>query len=161
MELLVPCKHSGWTGRAALIWHIQWITNIASEYNTLSIVLRFWTNKIPAYGFILIGWAFFQVISLFGVVIYGELEFWLATWKICCVLAGYLIAILVNTGAVGGDYIGFRFWRNPGPFAKGVDGFGQSFLLAAVYYCGTEMVAVTAGESRNPSRDVPKVFSSR
>jgi amino acid transporter len=94
-----------------------------------------------------------------GIVVYGELEFWLATWKIICVFAGYLIAILVNTGAIGGDYIGFRYWKTPGPFAKGgINGFGQSFVLAAVYYCGTEMVAITAGESRNPKKHVPKVW---
>jgi hypothetical protein len=53
-----------------------------------------------------------------------------------CILGGFLCAILINTGAVGGDYIGFRYWRDPGPIANGIDGFGQCFLLAAVYYCG-------------------------
>lgn len=95
---------------------------------------------------------------MLGVVIYGELEFWFATWKVICVLVGYVLAILVNTGAIGGDYIGFRYWKDPGPFAKGgINGFGQSFVLAAVYYCGTEMVAITAGESRNPRKHIPKV----
>ncbi|KAH8695305.1 amino acid permease [Talaromyces proteolyticus] len=139
-------------------WYL-WVTNIASEYNTFSIVLNFWTDKVPSYGWILIAWAFFQVLGLLGVVIYGELEFWLATWKIFCVLAGYIIAILVNTGAIGGDYIGFRYWKDPGPFAEGgINGFGQSFVLAAVYYCGTEMIAITAGESRNPKKHIPKAI---
>jgi len=40
---------------------------------------------------------------------------------------------------------------------NGINGFGQSFVLAAVYYSGTELVAVTAGESKRPLRDVPKV----
>jgi amino acid transporter len=102
-------------------------------------------------------WAFYQAISLFGVIVYGELEFWLALWKILCVMVTYLLAILVNTGGIGGDYIGFRYWKDPGPFANGINGFGQSFVLAAVYHCGTELVAITGGESRNPARDLPKV----
>lgn len=117
-----------------------------------------WTDKLPTYAWILIAWAFFQCTSLLGVVVYGEMEFWLASWKLLCVLGGFLIAILINTGAVGGDYIGFRFWKTPGPFVNGINGFGKTFVLAAVYYCGTEMLAITAAESKNPKRDLPRAI---
>lgn len=135
----------------------QWASNIAAEYNLVSIVLSYWTDKVPTYGWILMCWAFYQCIAFLGVIVYGELEFWLAIWKVLCIFVGFLLAILVNTGAIGGDYIGFRYWKEPGPIVHGINGFGQSFVLAAVYYCGTELVAITAGESKNPSRDVPKV----
>lgn len=141
-------------------WYL-WITNLAGEYNSFSIVMGLWTDRVPSYGWILLAWAFFQCTSLLGVVVYGEMEFWLASWKFLCVVCGFLVAILINTGAIGGDYIGFRFWKDPGPFANGINGFGQTFLLAAVYYCGTEMLALTAGESANPKRDLPKVCSFR
>jgi yeast amino acid transporter len=96
-----------------------------------------------------------------GVIVYGELEFWLALWKIICVCVGFLLAILCNTGAIGGDYVGFRYWKEPGAVINGINGFGQSFVLAAVYYCGTELVAITAGESKRPNKDIPKVRRSR
>lgn len=65
---------------------------------------------------------------------------------------------MVDTGAIGGDYIGFRYWRDPGPIANGINGFGKVLVLAAVMYSGTEAVAITAGESRNPKRDLPKAL---
>jgi amino acid transporter len=139
-------------------WYL-WITNLASEHNTGSIILTYWSDKVPSYGWILVFWGFFQCLSLFGVTVYGEMEFWLAAWKFACVLGAFLVAILCNTGAVGGKYIGFSYWKDPGPFVNGINGFGQDFVLAAVYYCGTEMLAVTAGESKNPRRDLPKVCS--
>ena len=120
-------------------------------------MLSYWTDKVPLYGWVLIAWAFYQCVSFLGVLVYGELEFWLALWKIICLLVTFLLAILCNTGAIGGDYIGFRFWKTPGPVLNGINGFGQSFVLAAVYYCGTELVAITAGESRTPNKDIPKV----
>lgn len=138
-------------------WYL-WITNLANDYNSVSIIMGLWTDKVPTYGWILIAWAFYQLTSLMGVVVYGEMEFWLASWKLVCVLGGFLVAILINTGAIGGEYIGFRYWKTPGPFANGINGFGQTFLLAAVYYCGTEMLALTAGESKNPKRDLPKAI---
>ncbi|KAJ5160722.1 amino acid permease [Penicillium canariense] len=143
----------------ALGWNYwyMWVANLMAEYNMVSVVLGYWTDKVPSYGWILIFWAIYQGIAFFGVIVYGELEFWLALWKILCILAGYVLAILVNTGGIGGDYIGFRYWRDPGPFTNGINGFGKAFVLAAVYYSGTEMIAITAGESRNPRRDVPKL----
>lgn len=65
---------------------------------------------------------------------------------------------LLDTGAIGGDYIGFRYWKDPGPFANGINGFGKVLVLAAVMYSGTEAIAITGGESRNPKRDIPKAM---
>ncbi|KAH8657933.1 amino acid permease [Xylariales sp. PMI_506] len=135
-----------------------WITNVAGDFNASSIIMGYWTDKVPSYGWILIWWGIYQVTSLLGVAVWGEMEFWLACWKLMCIIGGFLCAILINTGAVGGEYIGFRYWRDPGPIANGINGFGQSFLLAAVYYCGTEMLALTAAESKNPTKDLPRAI---
>jgi amino acid transporter len=123
----------------------------------VSLVLGYWTDKVPSYAWILIAWAFYQGLSMFGVIVYGELEYWLSAWKIVCIFVTYLLAILCNTGGIGGDYVGFRYWKTPGPFANGINGFGQSFVLAAAYHCGTELVCITAGETRRPRKDLPKV----
>ena len=120
--------------------------------------MSYWTDKVPLYGWVLMWWAFYQCTTLLGIVVWGEMEFWLALWKLTCILGGFLVAILINTGAIGGQYIGFWYWSHPGPIANGINGFGQSFVLAAVYYCGTEMLAITAAESRNPVEDLPKAI---
>ncbi|KAK6956942.1 hypothetical protein Daesc_002224 [Daldinia eschscholtzii] len=138
-------------------WY-AWVTNIANDYNNISLIMGLWTDAVPSYAWIVIFWVGFQGTSLLGIVVYGEMEFWLACWKLICVVGGFLVAILVNTGAVGGEYIGFRYWRDPGAIANGINGFGKTFVLAAVYYSGTEMLALTAAESRNPKRDLPRAI---
>ncbi|KAI0849694.1 amino acid permease/ SLC12A domain-containing protein [Daldinia vernicosa] len=138
-------------------WY-AWVTNIANDYNNISLIMGLWTDAVPSYAWVLIFWVGFQCTSLLGIVVYGEMEFWLACWKLICVVGGFLVAILVNTGAIGGEYIGFRYWRDPGAIANGINGFGKTFVLAAVYYSGTEMLALTAAESRNPKRDLPKAI---
>ncbi|KAI1343112.1 amino acid permease [Xylariaceae sp. FL0016] len=143
-----------------------WITNeqyanmqqIANDYNNISLIMGLWTTAVPGYAWILLFWAGFQCTSLLGIVFYGEMEFYLACWKLICVVGGFLVAILVNTGAVGGEYIGFRYWGEPGAIANGINGFGKTFVLAAVYYCGTEMLALTAAESKNPKADLPRAI---
>ncbi|KAI1102060.1 amino acid permease/ SLC12A domain-containing protein [Jackrogersella minutella] len=138
-------------------WYL-WVTNIANDYNNISLIMGLWTDVVPSWAWVLIFWVGFQCTSLLGIVVYGEMEFWLACWKLLCVVGGFLVAILVNTGAVGGEYIGFRYWRDPGAIANGINGFGRTFVLAAVYYSGTEMLALTAAESRDPKRDLPRAI---
>lgn len=138
-------------------WY-TWVTNLANDYNNISLILGFWATPIPSYGWILIFWTIFQGTSLLGIVVYGEMEFWLSVWKLFTVIGGFLVAILVNTGAIGGEYIGFRYWRDPGVIAHGINGFGKTFVLAAVYYAGTEMLAMTAAESKNPKKDLPSAI---
>ena len=100
------------------------------------------------------------IINIFGVKGYGEVEFVLSIIKIIAVVAFNILGIVLVAGesTTPGGYVGGRYWRDPGPFANGINGFGQTFLLAAVYYCGTEMLAMTAAESRNPTRDLPRAI---
>ncbi|KAJ9137081.1 Amino acid permease [Pleurostoma richardsiae] len=144
----------------ALGWNYwyMWGTILANEYNGAALILSFWTDKLPNYAWILICWVFFMCTSLLGVLVYGEMEFWLASFKFISVIILYIVAILLDTGAIGGEYIGFRYWSNPGPFANGINGFGKVLVLAAVMYSGTEAVAITGGESRNPKKDIPKAL---
>ncbi|KAF3010262.1 General amino acid permease [Neopestalotiopsis sp. 37M] len=144
----------------ALGWNYwyMWGTILANEYNGAALILTFWTDKLPNYAWILIFWVVFMCTSLLGVLVYGEMEFWLASFKFVVVIILYLIAILLDTGAIGGEYIGFSYWKDPGPFANGINGFGKVLVLAAVMYSGTEAVAITGGESRNPRKDIPKAL---
>jgi amino acid transporter len=63
------------------ITSLQWAINLAAEYNLIAIVLSYWTDKVPAYAWILIFWFFYQCIGMLGVIVYGEVEFWLALIK--------------------------------------------------------------------------------
>ncbi|KAK5204507.1 hypothetical protein LTR41_009679 [Exophiala xenobiotica] len=136
----------------------EWISVLALEYNNLSLVMHLWTDVVPTYGWILISWVVAGALVLFDVSIYGEIEFWFALWKVLCVACGFLLAILINTGAIGGKYIGFHYWKDPGAFVNGINGFGQAFVLAAGYYAGSEVVAITGAEARNPRRHLPKAI---
>ncbi|KAJ4327759.1 hypothetical protein N0V84_001868 [Fusarium piperis] len=75
-------------------------------------------------------------------------------------MAFFLCAILITSGAIGGEKMGFKFYHDPGPFAGGVKGVFKIFTFAALMYSGTEMIGLTAGESKNPAKDVPKAVKS-
>lgn len=75
--------------------------------------------------------------------------------------------ILDLGGGPSHDRIGFRYWKNPGPFNQlnGIPGakgrflaFWATFINAAFSFLGTEIVALAAAEAENPRRNVPKAI---
>lgn len=67
------------------------------------------------------------------------------------------------------EKIGFRYWRDPGPFVQyaGISGvlgrflgFWATLTRAAFAYIGSEIVAIAAGETRNPRANVPRAIKN-
>ncbi|GJJ09744.1 hypothetical protein Clacol_003968 [Clathrus columnatus] len=100
--------------------------------------------------------------------LYGECEFYFASIKVLTITGLIILGIILDLG--GGpdhDRIGFRFWKNPGPFVQAdeVPGATGRFLgwwlvmtQAAFSYIGTEVVALAAGEAKNPRKNLPKAI---
>ncbi|KAF8559263.1 hypothetical protein OG21DRAFT_1503168 [Imleria badia] len=107
-------------------------------------------------------------INMLGAGAYGEAEFCFASIKVLTITGLIILGIVLDLG--GGPYhdrIGFRYWKNPGPFVqfKGISGAEGRFLgwwsvldNAAFSFIGTEIVAVAAGETKNPRRNLPKAI---
>ncbi|RDW81394.1 uncharacterized protein DSM5745_04951 [Aspergillus mulundensis] len=146
----------------ALGWNyfFLWCGIIMAEYNNLGLVLTYWETDMPRWGWTLVFWAIFMSFALLGVWAFGEAEFWLALIKVIAIAAFFICAILISTGVIGNRKIGFRYYHDPGPFATGVKGVFQIFVFAALQHSGTEMIGLTAGESANPGRDIPKAVRS-
>lgn len=102
----------------------------------------------------------FLAFALLGVRVFGEAEFWFTLTKILALVVFFLCAILISTGVIGGDKIGFKYYHDPGPFGGSTQGVFQTFVFAALQYSGTEMIGLSAGESTNPSKDVPKAVKN-
>lgn len=144
----------------ALGWNywFLWAGVLMAEYNNLGLILGFWQSAVPTWGWVLLFWFIFLAFTFLGVYAFGEAEFWLSAAKLLFIAAFFLCAVLISSGAIGGEKIGFKFYKEPGAFAEGVKGVFKIFVFAALQYSGTEMVGLTAGESANPARDVPKAI---
>jgi len=96
---------------------------------------------------------------MLGVLAYGEVEFWLALIKVISISVFFILAIAISSGGIGPQKIGFKYWNDPGAFADSINGVARTFVIAGTLYAGTEMVGITAGESANPRRAVPKAIN--
>ncbi|KAI0276500.1 amino acid permease-domain-containing protein [Russula aff. rugulosa BPL654] len=126
----------------ALSWN-YWFNDaisVATDLTAAQLVLSFW--DVPnAWTFSLVIWIFIVSVNAIHVKGYGELEYWLASLKVATIVVFILVGILVNVG-VNRDhhFIGFET-GNPWCAVHG----------------GTESLGITAGETENPAKNMPRV----
>ena len=134
---------------------------LANEYNVISSIFVFWSDRVPLWGYFLIFWFAFLGFQLLGVEAFGEAEFWLALVKLVGLTAYFIFAIIYASGGLIGQEgaVGFRYWHNPGAFNDhGFRGVATVFVFCSTFYAGVESVAVAATETRNPGIAVPQAI---
>lgn len=142
------------------VYFIIWVTVLANEYNMVSSILTFWTDKVPIWGWFLIFWVFFTGFQLLGVQAFGEAEYWLAFLKIGGLCAYFIFSIVYVSGGIKGrPAFGFHYWHDPGSLADGFRGIASVFVYCSTFYAGVESVAVAASETQNPRKAVPTAIN--
>jgi len=142
-------------------YFIIWACVLANEYNVISSIFVFWSDKVPLWGYFLILWFAFLGFQLLGVTAFGEAEFWLALAKLLGLTAYFLFSIVYASGGLIGQKhaVGFRYWHDPGAFnGHGFRGVATVFVYCSTFYAGCESVAVAATETRNPGVAVPQAI---
>lgn len=139
----------------------NWLIVLPFELVASSITLDFWDNgKMPHMGiFITIFLVLVIVINIFGVRGYGEVEFVLGAIKVIAIIGFIILGIIINVGGVPTDnrgYIGAKYWSEPGAFRNGFKGFCSVFVTASFAFGGTELVGLSAAETENPRKTLPK-----
>ncbi|KAJ1325779.1 General amino acid permease AGP3 [Microdochium nivale] len=137
-------------------YFIIWFAVLANEYNAVTSILVFWTDKVPVWGWFLILWTIFTGFQFLGIVAFGEAEFWLALFKLLGLVAFYIFSIVYVAGGIPNrPAFGFLYWHDPGAFVSGFRGVAEVFVFCATFYAGVESVAIAATETANPGRAVP------
>ena len=130
----------------------------AADLVAAQILIAFWNESFPGWAVSLIFLAFLVVVNIISVRTYGEMEYILSLLKVATIIVFIILGICVNAGAnTSHTYIGGSNWRIPGaPFVGGIGGFASVFVSASFAYGGTESIGITAGETANPARTIPK-----
>ncbi|KAG1757380.1 amino acid permease [Suillus lakei] len=148
-------------------WY-NWTIVSPAEISAAALLINYWNQTINNSVWVVMCLAVVLTINMLGAGAYGEAEFIFASIKVLTITGLIILGIIIDLG--GGpdhDRIGFRYWKNPGPFAQynGISGNTGRFLgwwavmsQAAFSFIGTEIVAIAAGEAKNPRRTLPKAI---
>ncbi|KAK3835650.1 MAG: lysine-specific permease [Linnemannia gamsii] len=171
--LPLPGAFNAWGGRVfdeALSFQMTWMyfTNwaitIPAELSASAVIVSFWLpedSKFPPWVVPLVIIILMVFINIAGVQAYGELEYWFSILKVVTIIIFIVCGILVDAGQIGGVTYGFSNWTIEGaPFKGGFMGFITTLVSVGYAYGGSEMTGVTAAESRNPHKHVPKAVNT-
>jgi amino acid transporter len=143
----------------AMGWNyaLSWLLTIPLELTAAGIVINYWTTSVNVAVWITIFLIVLLIMNLFGVQAYGEIEFFVSLIKVIAIIGFIILGIvLVLGGGPNHQYIGGKYWRDPGPFADGFKGVCSVFIAAGFTFGGIELVGLTAAETANPRKIVPR-----
>ncbi|PQE05474.1 Amino acid polyamine transporter I protein [Rutstroemia sp. NJR-2017a BBW] len=139
-----------------------WVLTLPSELSSAGIIISYWLPDIGTWVWSLVILIMIVVINLFGVRWFGEAEFFFSFLKVLVVIIFILVGLILNGGGISGHPAkGFDYWKSStegAPFAAGWPGVLSALCTAFLSYGGTELVGLTAGEAKNPRRDVPRAI---
>ncbi|KAI5956306.1 hypothetical protein KGF54_000781 [Candida jiufengensis] len=140
-------------------YFLQFYVLLPLELVAAAITIQYWSSNINSDAFVIIFWFLILIITLLGVRGYGEVEFILSTIKVLAVVGFIILGIvLISGGGPNKQFIGGKYWHNPGPFANGFKGVASNIVTAAFSYGGTELVGLTASEASNARKSLPKAI---
>lgn len=142
-------------------WY-NWAITIAAEISAVSLIMKYWFPDSSSVLWTVLFIAIVLTFNLLSVRAYGESEYWFAMIKVATVIVFIIVSFLMIFGILRGhDPIGFEnFFVGEAPFNGGFLAIFGIFLAAGFSFQGTELLGVTAGETDDPGKNIPKAVRS-
>lgn len=153
-----------WAAGVGWSYWISWAVYIPSECLAAGILMNHFTHILPVYIWTIAFGFLITFINLLHVKAFGEVEFWLGLVKILLIVGFCVFALLIFFGLIGNhahEVIGDRYLlKEGGLFPKGFMIFFINMVILLSNFQGTEIVGMTASETENPKKDVPRALKS-
>ncbi|MDZ5722148.1 amino acid permease [Bacillus sp. SXabc123] len=148
---------TGWT------YWFCWISIAMADLTAVGLYTQYWLPGVPQWVPGLIALIILLIMNLATVKLFGELEFWFALIKVIAILALIIIGLVMifkGFSTSSGVSSFTNLWSNGGMFPNGMHGFILSFQMVVFAFVGIELVGLTAGETENPEKVIPKAINN-
>lgn len=145
-----------------LVRFAYWAGNVfalGTEVTAVAVYMRFWYPAVPGWIWI-VGFSLVLVlVNAANVRLFGSVEYVFSALKISAILGFLGLGAWVVFTAPAGGSIGFHnYTAFGGFFPRGFAGTWLAVLVALFSYFSIEMIAVAAGEARDPARAITRAF---
>ncbi|PON00858.1 amino acid permease [Bacillus halotolerans] len=148
---------TGWT------YWFCWISIAMADLTAVGLYTQYWLPGVPQWVPGLIALIILLIMNLATVKLFGELEFWFALIKVIAILALIVIGLFMifkGFSTSSGVSSFSNLWNHGGMFPNGIHGFILSFQMVVFAFVGIELVGLTAGETENPEKVIPKAINN-
>ncbi|AGX44453.1 amino acid permease [Clostridium saccharobutylicum] len=148
---------TGWT------YWFCWISLAMADVTAAGLYIQYWLPNIARWVPSLVVLVILLIMNLTAVKHFGEMEFWFALIKVVAivgliVIGGFMIIKGFSTDAGTSSFS--NLWMNGGWFPNGASGFILSFQMVVFAFTGIELVGLTAGETEDPEKVIPKAIDN-
>ncbi|KRF59394.1 gamma-aminobutyrate permease [Bacillus sp. Soil745] len=147
----------------ALGWNYWYTTAITvpADLVASTLIMKYWFPDSPSILWSALFLGLLLILNVLSVKAYGESEYWFAGIKVISIIVFLVIGVAMIFGIMGGHTVGFsNFTQGDAPFHGGLVSIFSVVLIAGFAFQGTEVIATAAGETENPSKNVPKAIRS-
>lgn len=148
---------TGWT------YWLFWVVTGITEVTAAATYVQFWWHGIPQWASALVFTLVLYGANLISVKLFGELEFWFSMVKVTAIIGMILIGLGVITlgfSDAGPSASFTHLWADGGFFPKGIGGTLMTLQIVMFSFLAVELVGVTAGESVNPKKSLPRAINT-
>lgn len=148
---------AGWT-----YWSC-WLSLAMADLTATGIYLKYWFPDLPQWIGPLVIIILLMLVNMVNVGLFGELETWFSTIKVLAIVALIavgLVMVIMHSPTKTGHASLVNLVNHGGLFPKGLTGFLMSFQMVVFAFVGIEMVGLTAGETKDPQKDIPKAINT-
>jgi L-asparagine transporter-like permease len=130
---------------------------IGGEATAIAIYCQWWFPHTPQWIWILAFTVALLYVNARSVGSFGSFEYWFAMIKVAAIVLFIAIGSALILGLGPRPAIGFSNLTAHGGFlANGWRGVWTAIVFVIFSYIGTEVIAVTAGEAKNPEIALPR-----
>jgi amino acid transporter, AAT family len=135
------------------------IIAIGAEVIAAAIYISFWFPSVPQWIWVVLVSAALVALNSMQVNHLGEFEYWFAMIKVAAIVAFIMVGLALIFGLGSRHAIGLANLTQHGGFLPaGWKGVWLSLTITVTSYMGVEIIAVSAGEARNPEVTIPRAM---
>lgn len=141
----------------------QWVLVGMAEITAIGMYMNYWFPHLPQWLPGIIAMVILGLANLVSVKFYGEFEFWFSLIKVVTIVLMIIAGLGLIFFGLGnhGHAIGLsNIWKHGGFFTGGFKGFFFALSLVVAAYQGVELIGITAGEAKNPTKTLKKAINN-
>lgn len=147
-----------------LVRYCYWaciVLAVGTEITAVADYMKLWFPNVGSWVWI----GFFSltllVVNAYSVKAFGLVEYWFSTIKVFAIIVFILLSIGILTQSNQGmNQVVTNLRGHGGFFPNGFSGVWIGVIISIFSYLSIEMIAVAAGEAKDPEKAVKKAFKS-
>ena len=146
----------------AVLYWLTWTVALGSEFTGAAMIMKGWFPSTPTWMWAALFIVLILALNITSVRVFAEAETFLSSVKVAAILGFIVMGLLAIVGVI--PYSGYssapglHHLTVDGLFPRGLGAVFTTMLAVNFAFSGTELIGITAGETADPGRTIPKAI---